>query len=178
MTFPNFVAGEVYRAADANAIGLWLVKTQTVGVNASSVPVTDCFSANYQNYLFVYDDYSASANASLSLQFSNSTGSTYQLGGFFGTLGTATLNPYGPPANVRFVDFGQANTGRSTTFAQIFSPFASTSTRIQTASNSDSGYYQFYGRDSSTASNTGFTLTHSAGGTLTGGTIRVYGYRN
>ena len=178
MTFPSFSVGEVLTAADMNAVGLWLVKTQTVGTGVSSVIVTDCFSANYENYLFYYNNYTGNTNASLRLQFNNSTGTTYQLGGFFGSFGSAAFNGYGPAATDRFVDFGQIQTTATSTVAQIMSPFATGPTRIQSQSSSGGGYYHMYGRDSASASNTGFTLSHSAAGTITGGTIRVYGYRN
>jgi len=53
MSYPSFNVGEVLTAADMNAVGLWLVKTQTIGTSVSSVQVTSAFSANYDNYLII-----------------------------------------------------------------------------------------------------------------------------
>ena len=50
-TPPTFSSGSVLTAAQMNAVGLWLVKTQTVGTAVSSVSVTDVFSSNYDNNL-------------------------------------------------------------------------------------------------------------------------------
>ncbi len=49
MTYPSFSAGDILTAADMNAVGLWLVKTQTVGTAVASVTVTDAFSSTYDN---------------------------------------------------------------------------------------------------------------------------------
>jgi hypothetical protein len=39
-TPPDFSSGAVLTAAQMNSVGLWLVKTQTVGTAVSSVAVT------------------------------------------------------------------------------------------------------------------------------------------
>jgi hypothetical protein len=39
-TPPDFSSGAVLTAAQMNSVGLWLVKTQTVGTTVSSVAVT------------------------------------------------------------------------------------------------------------------------------------------
>jgi hypothetical protein len=178
MSFPSFSAGEVLTAADMNAVGLWLVKTQTVGTGVSSIPVTSVFSSAYDNYRIIYSGYTASTNASLSLQLNNSTGTTYQGNGIFMSFGSTTVNGYGPAAAVRWVDLSPASTNLGYSCLDLFGPFLSVATRGRVTGNSGSGYYDFGLSDTSTNSNTGFTFTHSAGGTLTGGTIRVYGYRN
>jgi len=51
MTYPSFTSGDILTAADMNAVGLWLVKTQTVGTAVSSVQVTGAFSSTYDNPL-------------------------------------------------------------------------------------------------------------------------------
>jgi hypothetical protein len=178
MPVPDFSPGEVLTAAAMDSIGLWLVKTQAVGTGVSSVTVTDAFSANYNNYRIIYSGFTASANASLAMQLNNSTGTTYQLSGIFLSFGSTTVNGYGPAAAVRWTDVSPASTNLGYMCMDLFGPFLSVATRCRTTGNSASGYYDFGGCDTSTNSNTGFTLNHSTGGTLTGGTIRVYGYRN
>ena len=54
MTYPTFTNGQVLPASDLNAIGLWLVKSQTVGTGVSSVTVSNAFSADFDNYRIIY----------------------------------------------------------------------------------------------------------------------------
>jgi len=53
MPVPVFTAGETLDASEMNAVGLWLVKTQTIGTGVSSVAVTSAFSTNYDTYRIV-----------------------------------------------------------------------------------------------------------------------------
>lgn len=162
-----------------NTSGLQLIKTQAVGTGVSSVTVTDVFSATYDNYRIIYSNFTASTNGSLSMQLNNSTGTTYQLSGIYLTIGSATVNGYGPAASTKWTDVSPAGTTSGYCLMDIFSPYLSSPTRARTTGNSGSGYYDFGAVDTSSNSNTGFILAHVTGGaTLTGGTIRVYGYRN
>jgi hypothetical protein len=54
-TPPVFSAGAVLTAAQMNAIGLWLVKTDTITSGASKV-ITDCFNTDFRNYQIVISD--------------------------------------------------------------------------------------------------------------------------
>jgi hypothetical protein len=176
MSFPVFASGDVLNASDMNGVGLWLVKSQTIGTGVSSVVVTGAFSADYNNYLIQVSGGTTSFNGSVSLQLNNSTGATYNLAGGYGNYGVNNLT-YNPAAATRWNDimFG-ATTGYS---ANIFlsSPFASFPTIGNTESSSSATFYKFSCIDTSTNSSTGFTIAPVTG-TLTGGTIRVYGYRN
>jgi hypothetical protein len=179
-TPPTFSAGQILTSGAMNDVGLWLIQTQTVPASpaSSSIVVDPVFSADYDNYRIIYSGFTASANASLAMQLNNSTGTTYQLSGIFLSFGSTTVNGYGPAAMVRWTDVSPASTNLGYMCMDLFGPFLSVATRCRTTGNSASGYYDFGGSDTSTNSSTGFTLTHSAGGTLSGGTIRVYGYRN
>ena len=53
MTFPSFVPGEVLRAQDMNAVGLWRVATTTF-TNQSTVPLQGCFTGNFRHYKIVW----------------------------------------------------------------------------------------------------------------------------
>jgi hypothetical protein len=59
---------------------------------------------------------------------------------------------------------------------QIMAPNASTSKTLFTQGSSTASYYSFGGTCTSTSTATGFVLAPNAG-TMTGGTITVYGYR-
>jgi len=177
MTYPTFNNGDLLPASDLNAIGLWLVASQAVGTGVSSVTLTP-FSANYENYRILWNGFTASTNASLSMQLNNSVGSTYRGSGIFMTFGSTTINGYGPAAAVRWTDIAPAGTTAGYLQMDIYQPFLSAPTRARTTGNNDSGFYDFGLSDTTPQISSGFTLTHSSGGTLTGGTIRVYGYRN
>lgn len=181
MSFPSFSAGEVLTAADMNAVGLWLVKTQTIGTGVSSVTVTNAFSATYDAYKIVVTGMrNATNDIEIGLQLNNAT-----TVGYYGTYQYVnyTTNALGLASNVnnaRFNWIGAASTTNNVgaLMCDVFNPFATCFTRIiagPTTYQNITGTYT--GIQDGNLSHTGFTLTPGAG-TLTGGTIRVYGYRN
>lgn len=176
MPVPNFVPGEVLTAAAMDSIGLWLISTTTVGTGVSSIPVANCFSTNYHNYRIVWNGITSSAGANLLMQLTSITGSNYQTGGYFTTYGSAVLTGFGPAATTTWT-IGAISTTNGFGAIDVYSPFLTTTKAFTGVSTSTTVQYTFNGNCSSTTSSTGFTLTPSAG-TLTGGTIRVYGYRN
>lgn len=156
---------------------LELVKVQTVGSAVASVTVSDCFSSTYDNYRLIVQGVVCSQAANITFQFSGITSNTYLMGGTFFTYASATASGYGPSATNVWAAFGYAGTTNSHICADIFAPFASTTKAMFTQASSTTNYYSFGGTCTSTTSATGFVLGLSAG-TMTGGTIRVYGYRN
>jgi len=178
MTFPVFASGDVLNASDMNGVGLWLVKSQTIGSGVTSVVVTGAFSADYDNYRIVISGGVTSANGSVGLQLNNSTGTTYRHFGYLGNYGTATLTAYAPALTNRWTDIGIGGTAGFVANVDISGPFLSQATFGTTWTTSTNTVYNFALIDTSTASSTGFTISPvGAGVTLTGGTIRVYGYR-
>ena len=180
MAVKTFSTGEVLTAADTNTYlnngGLVYIKSQTIGTAVSSVTVTNAFSADYDNYRIVISGGTNSTASSVKFQLSNSTGSTYQMFGYYGDFGTATLTAYSPAAATSWTDAIRAETTRYYATIELNGPFLSVATLGHTVSNSTITAYHFQLRDTSTNSSTGFTLTPNTG-TMTGGTIRVYGYR-
>ena len=181
MTFPSFASGEVLRAADMNAVGLWLVKSQAVGTGVSSVPVTGAFSADYDNYRIVYSGGTASANGELLLTL----GATVT--GYFNTVlygawsATPTSLAAGTGSSSSFAFAGVADPDGAFMDLSVMNPFLARRTAIYGGfvgldSDRVGGYTS--GFVSNTTSYTGFTITPSGGATLTGGTVRVYGIRN
>ena len=61
-TPPVFSAGAVLTAAQMNAVGLWEIKTQTIGTGVASFEVTGAFSSDYDNYKIVINSMDASVN--------------------------------------------------------------------------------------------------------------------
>jgi hypothetical protein len=158
--------------------GLTLVKTQTIGSAVSSVTVTDAFSATYDNYLIIVSSGSGSVNSNTQLTL-GSTASGYYLGGYYLTTTSATLNGYNT-SNTTFWSGTYYSTTAHSGHINLQNPFLTKNTTFNSIliGASTSNYFANYtGYLNDTTSYTAFTLT-AAGGTLTGGTIRVYGYQN
>jgi hypothetical protein len=177
MTYPTFASGDVLNASDMNAVGMWLVKTQTVGSGVSSVTVTGAFSADYDNYRIIYTGGSASTATGINLQLSGST-STYSnalMYILYATSGTNTLVYNGTTS---WVYAGSMDPNQNAFMdVDVFEPFVSRSTRFtQRWVQADSSGVNA-GVHKTNASYTGFVITPQAG-TITGGTIFVYGYNN
>jgi hypothetical protein len=176
MTFPSFSSGEVLRAADMNAVGLWLVKSQTIGSGVTSVPVTGAFSADYDNYLITVAGGVASTSTVLNLQLGATT-SGYQYQFNYGTFSGVPLATGGTSlTSIQYL--GSADTTGLSASISVQSPYLAKQTRVS-AEGGRAGTYSgnVTGYVPNTTSYTGFTLLPDSG-TITGGTIRVYGYRN
>ena len=158
--------------------GLVLVSSTTVGSAQSSVPVNNCFTAAYLNYHVVWTGgYGSSNGTSLRLTVSGATGSTYRYGGYYTDYAAGTISGAGASGMAYWL-VGEISDTAVTASFDIFNPqvsgaytqFAGWTTGHQYART-------MHGHETSTASSTGFTLAPGSG-TMTGGTIRVYGYRN
>ena len=179
-TPPTFTAYTPLTAAQLNQAGLWLVKSQTVGSGVASVEVTGAFSADYQNYRIIYTGGVASATATaLNLRLGAAT-TNYFNSAVYSIYATTTVgNVAYNNTQTAFVyaGSGDATVGTFLT-VDLFNPFDSTKytgfggSFIVTDVAGHTG-----GVQKSNTSFTAFTIFPSTG-TLTGGTIRVYGYRN
>jgi hypothetical protein len=176
MTFPNFVSGEVLRAQDMNAVSGWLVKTQTIGAGVGTVVVTDAFSTDYENYLVQIVGGVASTEVALTLALTGSA-TGYYGGLMVVTYTTGAVSGGGVNNGASWTYAGTANTTGIAMNATLLGPFLAKNTVIQAGYAAPSGTAGgvFNGYHASAASYTGFTL--GVAGTLTGGTIRVYGFK-
>jgi hypothetical protein len=176
MPVPDFSPGEVLTAAAMDSIGLWLVKTQTVGAGVASVTVSDVFSADYDAYRIIYTGGTATAQTNITFKFNGSP-----LGWFgnivFANFASGTPQSIGASNLDNATYIGAAPGSCPRVVVDVQNPFLSQPSFV-TAGYVDSGnagasnYFH-----SASTSYTGFILT-PASGTFTGGTIRVYGYRN
>jgi hypothetical protein len=173
MTYPTFNNGDTLPASDLNAIGLWLVKSQAVGSGVSSVTVTGAFSADYDNYLVTYTGGLQSVD----------TATTFQLGsattGYYGTFiygqytgGSVLQAALNNSSNFLYAG-GGGNCFMSIT---VLCPFLACPTRVQSLAGYQTTYGTFTGFQDSATQFTSLTIS-AFSGTLTGGTVRVYGYR-
>lgn len=157
--------------------GLVLIKTQTIGSGVSSVTVSDVFSSTYDNYHISVSGGVASTNVDLNIQLGSTTTGYY---GFlvFGSSNSSTVNGEANSNLSLWKYLGSGDTNILSGNAIIQNPFLAKYTLMMShSSRSNATYYSFSGGLQNTTSYTAFTITPSSG-TLTGGTIRVYGYIN
>jgi hypothetical protein len=178
MTFPTFSSGEVLRATDMNAVGLWLVKSQTIGTGVTSVPVNDCFPTDYNGFRIIIENLDTNGSASHDIQLNGITTSTYFTGGNFMGWGGAAITGYGPAAMTTWIVSANvaATTGTVITL-DLWNPNQTRRKYGVSHGIAGNGHTMLNLYSTSSATSTGFTLGKS-GNTMTGGTIRVYGYKN
>lgn len=177
MTYPVFATGDVLNASDMNAVGLWLVKTQTVGSGVASVTVSDAFSSAYQNYRIMYAGGTMSASTALTLKLGTATAGVY--GGLV-YVNYATTGVAGAADNnaAVFSYFGGGDSENAVGMMDLMSPYEADRTRVSAMLMHYGNFFGTYtGIMADNTQYTAFTLA-PASGTMTGGTIRVYGYRN
>ena len=175
MSFPSFASGEVLTAADMNAVGLWLVKTQTIGTGVSSVTVSDAFSSLYDTYLITISGGSNSADSQLNLRLGAVT-SGYRYQYIFGAW-AGTASAVGSVVASSFEYVGIGNTEGLHMSCTVMSPNLAKSNRIVADGATAANYSgNTTGLLPGTAQYTAFTVLAQAG-SMTGGTIRVYGYQ-
>jgi hypothetical protein len=179
MPVPDFSPGEVLTAAAMDSIGLWLVKTQTIGTTVASVTVTGAFSADYDNYRIVVSGVDASNDAEgLRLTLSGVTGLVYKINTQFCLWGNNAFTATGSTGVASGFLFGfVGSTDNTNMFGDLFNPQKALQTGFLGQSSSQSYLTIGGGVCTSVVQSTGFTLTVD-NGTITGGTIRIYGYRN
>jgi hypothetical protein len=165
-------------AEAVNSLGLFIVKTQTVGTAVSSVAVTGAFSSDFANYLVTLSGGTGSADQAIAL---NLTGSTTEYYGFLNYGSMLGATPLGANINngTAWTFVGGSKTGQAAHMScQIMSPNLTRYTKcVFAAYQNGDAYGSFSGEHRVATAYTGFTIVPGVG-TLTGGTIRVYGYRN
>lgn len=181
MTFPSFTTGEVLTAADINAVGLWLVKTQTIGTGVSTVTVSSAFSADFDSYRITLAGGVGSGTNSLNLQL-GSTATGYYWGTVLGRYDNGGVLSGGASNDTIWKQIGFTSADGHLCTVDLFNPFLAKKTGIigwhfDTRTGGGTGFGSTGGHITNTTSYTAFTI-NAAAGTLTGGTIRVYGYRN
>ena len=177
---PDFVAGQVLTAAQMNKIGLWLVKTETIGTTVSSVAVASAFSADYENYLILVSGGVGSTALQLNMTLGATATGYYYSGIKVASYAATSITGDASQNTTSFPGAGSGSTASLNAKIEVFQPFATKNTHVlyQTAQSSTTG--QFHTRGgylADTTSYTAFTLTTSTG-TMTGGTVYVYGYRD
>ena len=176
----EYYSGSAWVAIGASsASGLTLIKSQTIGSAVSSVTVTDAFSSTYDNYMVTISGGSGSVSGGLKFQLGSTTTGYYSWLLYGSYTGTA-VNGFNQNNTTFCGDFGYTSANGHTGVANILSPNLAARTSwnmafASTATNYYAGWQNGFLND--TTQYTAFTLT-TGSGTITGGTIRVYGYQN
>jgi hypothetical protein len=154
--------------------GLVLIKSQTVGSAVSNVPVTNAFSATYDAYRIVIAGTTASTAAEGRITF-GAASSGYYYSYNYTNYGSAT-NAAVSGSNVAFISYviGFEGSGAGG-IIDVVNPFAARWTRVSTTYVGSANTGPTTGVLQNTTSYTDFTIT-PASGTITGGTITVFGY--
>jgi hypothetical protein len=174
-TLGDDIDATLWTALGGNYPGLRLIKKQTIGTAVASVNVTSAFSATYDAYKIIVSG-GVGGSANLSLRVGSPAS------GFFGSTIISNVSGGAPyslgtnnQANWNAVGFGWAN--GICLRADLVNPFLTKNTLCNTDYFDDNNglFGSFSGLLSNTTSYTDFTIT-AASGTMTGGTIYVYGY--
>lgn len=157
--------------------GLRLVKKQTIGSAVTSVTVTNAFNATYENYLVKISGGVGSAQADFSIQIGNAT-SAYNYSSVYTRFDTGTVEGLRANSQAEIRYAGGINTTNLQMNCNIDTPFLTRPT-ILTAQHvvaSATGLtMSTYGYLANNNSYTDIKILASSG-TLTGGTIYIYGY--
>ena len=179
MTYPSFSAGEVLTAADMNAVGLWLVKTVTIGAGVNFVDVMSAFSSQYDNYLISYSTVDSSVDQTgIFFRFGTNASpvtTNYKFAGkFMGYTGTnLDLNQNSPG----YWEVGGTETDIIAGAFNVYGPNLNARSTFAAAFARSDASFTIQGIHDASTQHTDFHL-YPASGTLTGGTVRVYGYKN
>jgi hypothetical protein len=199
MAIKTFTTGEVLTASDTNTYlansGLVLITsgitvssaggtaatvangTVTIGTSNTSVTVNGAFSANFDAYKIMITGGAGSTATALKMHLgSANTNNYYGMLIYGGPSSTAVAgaNDDNQPA---FTYAGGFDTNTISANIELQNPFSSTDvTEIASRVRYGPTYGNYVGVYGDTTSFTGFTFT-TFSGNITGGTIRVYGYR-
>lgn len=153
--------------------------TVTIGNAVSSVTVSGAFSSLYDNYRILINGGATSTNTNLTMTL-GATATGYAQIGIYSQLTVGTVLTYNDASTTGWASVGYCSANGLYGNIEIHDPFNSKWTIFDAVAMQPvaAGYVNRAGGFlANTTSYTAFTLTLGAG-TMTGGSIRVYGYRN
>jgi hypothetical protein len=165
--------------AITTAPALVLVKTQTIGTAVSTVAVSDAFSSTYDNYKITISGGVGSTELQLNMTLGSSSTQYYTAGvyGNYTSGSTGTVNVDNGSSWLR-VGYTNSSPNPIVMNYEICGPFLASNTFGLALISRNGGFLGTVSHLHNVATSySSFTLTTSTG-TLTGGTIRVYGYVN
>lgn len=172
----------VYLATNtANPVGLEFISATPVGsgVGSTGTVVTGCFSSAYDNYRVIVSGvtFSAANNAVAVRLGSSTTRTDYIWGGYNITLTTGVLAAESANGTAEGLRVGYTSTTATSFAFDLYGPFLAQRTNYYSGFG-EGNYVGFHsGYDNSAVSYSDLYFRHGTT-TMTGGTIRVYGYKN
>jgi len=182
MPLTTYTAGEVLTAASLNnnfsvaadTGGLQLITAQTIGTAVGTVTVSNCFSADYEAYkIIISGGVGSSNNTSFSMRLgASATGYSYNL---IYTQYNNTLQADSGSNTTSWFNVGSIDTTSISMDMELNNPFLAKNSSFSTVITRTGLAGPSQGLHTVATSFTSFTLVPDTG-TITGGTIRVYGY--
>jgi hypothetical protein len=162
------------------ASGLTLISATTIGSAVSSVTVSGAFSATYDYYKITLSGGTGSVNdEQLGLKLGATATGYYNgfVGAAYSPDATGTYSGNSTNTGSSFNAVGRVMTDGLNLNMELNGPFLAKRTIVSGTMTSINVGRMYSGYLDGTTSYTAFTIT-PASGTITGGTIRVYGYAN
>ena len=177
MADQTFTSGQVLTAAQMTTlqsnIGLTFIKSQTIGSGVSSVVVSDAFSSSFEKYKIVVNGGVGNASQAI-LMVLGGGAAVYDYVLSYVNYATGGVTTANGTSQTSYGFVGESSANGNTVDLDILNPFLAKTTFFFGAYiGGVAGFCA--GQLRNTVSYTAFTL--SVGGTMTGGTISVYGYR-
>jgi hypothetical protein len=167
MTFPNFVAGDILRAQDMNAVAGWKIASGSLAVSTTPANVTGVFSSQYKNYRLLLNITNKSASIRVDMKYIVGTTPTssgyYQAG--IGSDYTFNNTLYYQRTNNDAQLFGITSSALLSQSIDIYNPNKAALTMHHgTLVDANTGFpYMVGGSQNSTTQFTGFQLLTSTG---------------
>ena len=167
-------------ATPASGAGLTLISSTTIGTTVSTVAVSSCFSSTYDNYKIIVSGGIASSNPNLDLVLGSTTSGYYYFLIRSNAYSSVSQSTASNTTSFPFVGSGGPNSLQAN--FDLLGPNLAKRTEFtgtsHTTNSSSLGFGVVGGFQNSDTQFTGFTLGTGGDGTMTGGTIKVYGYSN
>lgn len=160
--------------------GLELVKVQAVGSAVTSQECASCFTADFDSYRVVLNGIQPSTSNSFVISFGSGTPTTDHYSSMYYDRfdGAVTNTVRSNNTGIIYVALNEGGVISTACAFDIHSPFLAQKTMTH-GTYSGRGFFGWAGGlHNLSVSYSGFTLRTDGAGTMTGGTIRVYGYRN
>jgi hypothetical protein len=179
-TPPDFTTGQVLTAAQMNAVGMWLVKSDTI-TSGNSKEITACFSADYDNYKIVLSNIRASGTVNVFMRMGTTATGVYYYAGLSRQYNAATTNGEQGAGATQWL-LGAISTSTESAAAAIelqmpnmaqVTTFSSLGSDPRTAG---AGARNYAGYINNTTAYTSFTLLLDGGATFSTCNVKVYGY--
>ena len=177
-TPPDFTTGQVLTAAQMNAIGMWLVKSDSVtGANPT---ITGAFSSDFVAYKIIFTELSCSTTTNFYLRMGTTAGSAYYWAGSNREWASATVGGGQGNGVSQWATGMVGDTTKSNGFVELQAPQLAQPTTFSCSGGdtrtNGAGAVAYSGYLNNTTQYTSFSLLCDGAATITSCNIRVYGY--